>query len=342
LGKPTVRDIARTAGVSLATVDRVLNARPGVRQKTIDRVNSAIESIGYIRDLSAANLARRREYRLAFVLPESPGQFVDTLRAALKEAEANGLSDRLVIRQFRIPPRDPHATVRVLQQVGTAGFDGVAIMAPETPEIRDAVYRLKQSGVAVVALVSDLPSSQRDRFVGINNIAAGRTAGLLMGRFQASAAGKILIVASSMSARDAIERRRGFDDVVAERFPEMNVLPTLEGHDDPDRISTIVTRAFELNPDISGVYSIGSGDKPLLAALRGFRNGHSPVIIGHELTPVMRDALVGDEIDAVITQNVGHLVRSAIRVLKANCDNVKILESQEKIRIDIVLRENLP
>lgn len=341
MGKPTVHDIAKSAGVSLATVDRVLNARPGVRQKTIDRVNAAVDTLGYVRNLSAANLARQREYRMAFVLPEGPSQFVETLRDALREMQANGMSERLGLKQFKIPPRDPHVAVKILQQIGAAGFDGVAIMAPETPEIRDAVYRLKEAGIAVVALVSDLPSSQRDRFVGIDNIAAGRTAGLLMGRFQRGVSGKLLIVAGLMTAHEAIERRLGFDEVIAERFPELTVLPTLEGHDDPERIQQVLARAFKLNPDVSGVYSIGSGNLPLLQALAPFRRDFSPVIIGHELTPTMRQALLDDQIDAVITQNVGHLVRSAIRVLKAKCDDAKILESQEQIRIDIVVRENL-
>ena len=84
--RPTVHDIAKEAGVSLATVDRVLNARPGVREKTIARVQEAVARLGYVRDASAANLARGRFYRLAFVLPEGPNQFVETLRAALLEA----------------------------------------------------------------------------------------------------------------------------------------------------------------------------------------------------------------------------------------------------------------
>jgi len=45
--RPTVNDIAEAAGVSLATVDRVLNARRGVREKTVSRVNAAIEKLGY-------------------------------------------------------------------------------------------------------------------------------------------------------------------------------------------------------------------------------------------------------------------------------------------------------
>ena len=67
--KPTVNDIARVAGVSLATVDRVLNGRAGVRKVTIDKVNRAVTQLGYVRDTAAANLARRRLYRLLFILP---------------------------------------------------------------------------------------------------------------------------------------------------------------------------------------------------------------------------------------------------------------------------------
>ena len=69
MNKPTVHDIAREAGVSLATVDRVLNARPGVREETIARVQAVVDRIGYVRDTFAANLARQRLYRFAFVLP---------------------------------------------------------------------------------------------------------------------------------------------------------------------------------------------------------------------------------------------------------------------------------
>ena len=66
------------------------------------------------------------------------------------------------------------------------------------------------------------------------------------------------------------------------------------------------------------------------------------VLIAHELTPHNRAALEALEIDAVITQNVGHLVRSAVRVLRAKCDGVNFMESQEQIRIDVILKENLP
>ena len=65
----TINDIARVAKVSLATVDRVLNARPGVREKTVQKVHKAIADLGYVRDTAAANLARGRVYNFVFILP---------------------------------------------------------------------------------------------------------------------------------------------------------------------------------------------------------------------------------------------------------------------------------
>ncbi len=83
--RPTVIDIAREAGVSLATVDRVLNERPGVRDKTIRAVAEAIERLGYVRNVAAANLAKSRLYRFAFVLPDVQSQFLLALREAIAE-----------------------------------------------------------------------------------------------------------------------------------------------------------------------------------------------------------------------------------------------------------------
>jgi len=340
VNKPTVHDIAKEAGVSLATVDRVLNARPGVREKTIAKVNAAVERLGYVRDTYAANLARQRQYRFVFVLPEGPSQFTETLRAALQEAYASQIADRVVLRTVSVPANDPHAIVRALRALDTDRLDGVAIMAPETPQVRDAIARLKEAGLAVVAVATDLPNSKRDYFIGINNLSAGRTAGLLMGRF-AGGQGEVLVVTNSMRSRDSLERRLGFDEVMKSDFPAMTVLPSIETYDDPARMASVIADVVENRPGVVGLYSMGLGNAPLLDALREAGRAGDLVVIAHELTPKTREALQRNELAAVITQNVGHLVRSALRVLRAFCDEQSIFEAQERIRIEIVLRENL-
>lgn len=341
MGRPTVHDIAKEAGVSLASVDRVLNARAGVRETTATKVRDAVKRLGYMRDTSAANLARQRQYNFAFILPEGPSQYLATLREALSEAYASNLADRVQLKILTAPANDPHAVVNVLQSLKPERLDGVAITAPETPQVRDAVDRLKEAGLAVVTLLSDQPNSQRDHFIGINNNAAGRTAALLMGRF-VKRQGEILAVSNTMRSRDSLERRLGFDAVMTSDFPDLTVLPSVESFDDPLRMESIVGKMLADRPGIVGIYSMGFGNNPLLSALRRSGRLDDLVVIAHELTPTARQALIDDEISAVIAQNVGHLVRSALRTLRSLSDGLPIFDAQERIRIDVILRENLP
>ncbi len=339
--RPTVNDIAREAGVSLATVDRVLNARTGVRDKTANRVMAAIDRLGYVRDVTAANLARQRQYRLCFLLPSGRTGFLRLLRDTIRAAAEEARRDRTDIGIVAYSARGPNGFVAALGALHAAEYDGVAIMAPETPEVRDAVRRLRAEGVAVVALVSDLPGAAADHFVGIDNIAAGRTAGFLLGRFAAPGPGRVMVLASSMTARDSVERRLGFDRVMAERFPHLRVLPTIEGHDDPPTIRAAIGRVLA-GGDLAGVYALGSGTAAMLDALAAAGRPTAPVAVAHELTEANRLALLTGALDAVITQDVGHLVRSALRVLRAKSDNTAISAAQERIRIEVVVSENLP
>jgi LacI family transcriptional regulator len=341
MARPTVHDIAREAGVSLATVDRVLNARPRVREQSVRLVQAAVEKLGYVRDVSAANLAKRREYRFAFVIPDNKSQFVATIRDALSDASRTPGPDRISVETILAPTDDPNATARILLGLISAQFHGVAIMCPETPQVRDAVTRLKQAGLAVVAMISDLPSSARDHFVGVDNVAAGRTAGALMGRFLDKKPGKVLVISGSLASRDSIERRFGFDGILAERFPALNVLPTIESRNDNHRLISIIRQILAAHRDIIGIYALGSGNAAILDVLRATDTIRSATVIMHELTPITRAALEADEVDVVIMQNVGHIVRSSIRVLRAHLDKTEIVESQETIRIEIVMRENL-
>ncbi|MEM9551488.1 MAG: LacI family DNA-binding transcriptional regulator [Pseudomonadota bacterium] len=339
--KPTVNDIARVAGVSLATVDRVLNERPGVRSVTIRKVQKAIAALGYVRDTAAANLARKRIYNLLFVLPETQNEFVQALRKQISAQSARLVNERTWLSTASVAPFDPQEMVTILDALDPGEVDGVAVFSPETPSVRDAVKRARDKGIAVVALVSDLPSSERDHFVGIDNIAAGRTAAQLMGRLVRQT-GKILVITGSRLARDHLERRQGFDVVMREGFPHLDVVASVEGRDDPELIYAMIPEVFQNYPDICGIYSSAAGNAGLVQCLDEHGMGRDIVVIAHELTPMSRQALRSGVFDAVISQDCGHLVRSAVRLLRATADSVPFNAAQERIRIDIYLRENTP
>ena len=339
--KPTTTDVARVAGVSLATVDRVLNQRPGVRTVTIEKVHHAIEQLGYVRDAAAANLARQRLYRLVYILPRTSNEFVAALENEIGEHQMALFHHRTTLESINVPPFEPRAVVTALDALDENRVDGVAVFGPETPAVRDAVKRCRARGIAVVALVADLPSSNRDHFVGIDNVAAGRTAAHLMGRFTRET-GRILVITGSRLARDHLERRKGFDGVMTDRFPHLDVVASIEGRDDPDLIRQLLPRTFETYPDICGIYSSAAGNQGLIQYLEESGHGQKLVVVAHELTDSSRMALETGVFDAIISQDSGHLIRSATRLLKATADGLPIDHMQERIRIDIYLRENLP
>lgn len=322
-------------------MDRVLNERPGVRKVTIKRVHEAIAELGYIRDTAAANLARRRVYNLLFVLPNTENEFVLALRKQIGEQAERLANDRTELSLALAKPFDPQDFVAVLDRIDPAETDGVAIFSPETPSVRDAVKRLRDKGIAVVTLVSDLPSSERNHFVGIDNVSAGRTAGQLMGRF-IRRTGKILFITGSRFARDHLERRQGFDLVIGEAFPDLEVVASVEGRDDPDLIYALLPEIFENHPNICGIYSSAAGNEGLVRFLTDRKAAEDIVVIGHELTPLSQAALRDGYFDAVINQDSGHLVRSCARLLRATADSAPFNPAQERIRIDIYIKENMP
>jgi LacI family transcriptional regulator len=150
------------------------------------------------------------------------------------------------------------------------------------------------------------------------------------------------MVAGSMLVRDHRERLEGFLSVLSEDFPRLAILPVIEARDDPAIAEELVTGLFRRYPDVIGLYSLGAGNRGILKAVRSLPEARRPVIIAHELTRSTRAALADGVVDAVLNQDAGHEVRSAIRVLKAKADGLPVIAAQERIRIDIFLRDNLP
>ena len=123
--KPTVNDIARVAGVSLATVDRVINARPGVRGVTIERVNNAIQQLGYVRDTAAATLARGRVYNFIFILPAGNNEFVASLETQINEYSKSLAADRTALSVLKVEAFDPRAMAGIINNMDPDTVDGI-------------------------------------------------------------------------------------------------------------------------------------------------------------------------------------------------------------------------
>jgi LacI family transcriptional regulator len=341
MAKVTIQDVARLADVSVATVDRVLNRRPGVRSVTVNKVEQAIRDLNYQPDRIAARLARSREYRFCFLLPERVSDFWQRIGDEVKVMADRMAGERVSITARQVDVFNGEQLAQTIDSIGE-DFDGVAVVALDHPAVREAINALSGRGVAVVTLVSDVPGSKRVHYAGIDNSSAGRTAANLMGRFLRGLSGKVGLIAGSLALRDHIERQFGFEQVMAHEYPNLAVLPVRESRDDWQKLEEMTAQLLSEHPDMIGLYNVGGGTRGIVSGLETAGRARDIVFIAHELTDPTRRGLIRGTIDAIINQDPGHEVRSAVRVLMAKADNVPLIEGQERIRIDIFLRDNLP
>jgi LacI family transcriptional regulator len=339
--RATLEDVAREAGVSLATADRAVNGRAGVREKTLTRVSAAVAKLGYRPHPAAARLARSQTFRFAFILPSNTNAFMASLEAHLAKANGWLAGQNAFVDVIHADVFDATALAKALETLPSF-YHGVATVALDHPRVRVAINALVQRRTAVVTLVSDAPGSERAHYVGINNLAAGRTAGSLMGRFLGGRRGKVAVIAGSLALLDHAERYFGFNQVVTGEYPGLAVLPVREGRDDNARNRTLTERLLAEHPDIIGLYNVGAGNEGVAEVLEGAGRATDIVWIAHELSAESRRLLVCGVADAIISQDAGHEARSAARMLLARCAGEAIIPEQEVIRIEVFLRDNIP
>jgi LacI family transcriptional regulator len=264
-------------------------------------------------------------------------EIIEELARALKD-------ENVYIEQRRVDAFDGTGAVSdLLDELSPKDWDGVAVVVPDLPRVRQAINACVDRGIKVVTVISDLPSSARSYFVGIDNIAAGRVAGRLMGRFTCGRPGCLAVVVASLSLRDHVERHMGCVQVIQAEFPHLTLLPALEGRDDVEDTFQAVHELLSGpdGKDVRAIYSSGAANRGFFEALQESGRQREIVVISHELTPRSRKALLDGTLDAILSQDAEREVRQAVALLRQRCDDGP-LERQGFIGTDLCLPDNLP
>jgi LacI family transcriptional regulator len=338
---PRLADVARLAGVSTASADRVLHRRPGVRPITVQRVLQAAATLNYVPEAALPPPMPSKPMRLSFLLPAGTNTYLRALGRLIVEAKDTFSASGAVAQVDTIRSFNPDLLARHLLQHGRSA-DGIAFMALEHPAVREAVNRLADRGVPTVTLISDIANTRRAAYVGLDNRSAGRTAGYLMARFLGARPAKVAMIAASLSYRAHEEREMGFLHVFAEMAPGVEVVGLREGHDDEAQNYRQARMLLSQYRDLAGIYNIGGGAEGIARALKEARRERAVIFIGHGLTPDTRALLIDGTMDAVITQNPQVAMLDCLAIfanLRAGRDathGVKLARSE------IIFRENLP
>jgi LacI family transcriptional regulator len=339
----TITQIAEAAGVSTATVDRVLNNRPGVNPATVQKVRAAMSSLG----ASAPALGRPRasaNYRFAFVLPATRRAFFDQVDRVIAQAAGDFRHQHITEVTHRLGAGDPTLFAAELAALGD--IDGVALIAPDVPAVKLAVNDLVRAGVHVVTLFSDIPGSRRETFVGADNRAAGRTAALLLARSLGQSSSRVAMFCPASRYAAEIDREIGFTHALQERHPGAELLRVADFPDSENDAFTQALAALAADDSAGGApigaaYVVGAGAHGVCRALQAHTRGALPTVAAHDLLDVHRAMLVAGSLTYVLHQDVHYAVMTATKVLRELCEGVRGALSVSNPRIEIMTAENL-
>lgn len=338
----TITQIAEAAGVSTATVDRVLNNRPGVNPATVDKVRAVMQTLG------AASPSRGRprstpNYRFAFVLPALRRGFFDMVDRVVAQSAGDFRHQHITEITHRLPNADGADFANELARM--TDLDGIALLAPDVPPVKLAINELVRSGVHVVTLFSDVPGSLRETFVGADNRAAGRTAGVLLGRcLPREGPGRVALLSPATRFCAEIDRRIGFTQVMEERHPGATLLQLDELPEAEDAAFSFAQRF--LDPVATGgplhaLYNVGPGAHGVSRALQSLGYDSTLGFVVHDLLEAHRALLTSNAVSYVLQQDVYYAVMTAAKVLRMLCEEVRGALAVSNPRVEILTAENL-
>ena len=337
----TIADIARQAGVGTATVDRVLNRRPGVNAETVRRVLDVVAELGAPPQRGRPRMGEN--LRFAYVLPAEAAPFNELVDRLIAQAAGEFRHQHITEVTHRFDSVNPVAFAEELAQL--ADCDGVAVMAPDLPPVKLAINELVRTGVHVVTLFSDVAGSMRESHIGADNRAAGRTAGLLLGRMATGPRDTLLLSSQTTRMSGEIERRIGFAQAIEERFPKLKVQRTPDlpaGDTGACRALLRYLRSGSIDTArIAGIYNVGSGSAGVARGVESLGlTGHIGVV-AHDFSDEHRALLGADGLAYVLHQDVHYCIAAAARVLRALCQNMRGALSVVQPRVEILTAENL-
>ncbi len=204
MANATIRDVARAADVSVASVSRVLNGHDNVRAELRERVEAAAARLGYVPHAGARSLSLARSNAIGVVLPDLHGEFFsELLRGMDREASAQGL--QLLLSNMHAEPARGVEALRTMR----GRVDGMVVMAPHIDP--DQLFAHLPKGVPVV-LVNCAPHHQPRPELRIDNVRGARA---MVDHLVATGRRRILHLAGPIGNIDAEERVGGYRDGIA-------------------------------------------------------------------------------------------------------------------------------
>ncbi|MCL6631401.1 MAG: LacI family DNA-binding transcriptional regulator [Alicyclobacillus herbarius] len=330
----TKKRIAEQTGLSLSTVDRVLNNRGHVKPETFRRVMEACRELNYEVNRSARLLSRKRDVNIGVVLFTYPTFFWDQVEKGVWQAYQELRDYGLCVEVVRIENNPGEQIAKIRDLVDSGRFAGLALVASDDRFIQ-VIDQYVDTGFPVVTLNTDAPASKRLFYVGCNYTRAGRLAAELVCKF-IGRTGQVTVITDSWTSFQSHQKILGFREALAE-YPDVRMVGPLK-FELSDPTGTIAALADDLR-DLDGIY-VSSAELVRIAELKQQVNPKA-ILIGHDLSPEIYTHMQTDAITAVICQDPQAQGYLTVKKLFHRIALDEGTDTPEYItRLDVVVKEN--
>ncbi len=276
--RPTIKEVAKVAGVSTQTVSRVINERPDVAPETRERILTTIDELGYQPSALARSLIQQRSYTLGVVTAGlkhiGPSRTLNGITSAAEEA---GYS--LLLKE--LPRYDAEDVVPIFQALFSRHVDGIIWAVPEVGENRNWVdQQFLNLKIPIVYLTME--PKQNVSTVSIDNYLGGRMA---MSHLLEQGYRRIGHISGPMDWWEARQRVAAWKDTLSEAGLEVQDEHCVEGNWSAASGGLAIEKLFEQYPDMDAVF-VGN-DQMALAVIqaicqRGIRIPEDLGIVGFD------------------------------------------------------------
>ena len=335
---PGIKDIARSLGVSIGTVDRALHGRPGINPLTRARVLKMAQTLGYRPNFAARHLKLNRKVRLFANLPGEIASFFDVLRRGI--AEAARFFQSTIDMQFRDYPRLGEGDVDVFQEALREGANGIIVAPGDPAAFKPWIRKAARAHVPVVCVATDAPGTERLTSISTDPVTGGAMVAELISQVSLRPA-KVLLVTGDLATVDHAEKVRGFREFLTRTGSPIEIALVAEAHDDPGEAYRLTKEAISAQTDIDAVYVSTANSIPVIQALEEAGRLPRTLIFTTDLFPELVPYLQSGQVFATMYQRPMAQGRLAFQALYQFIVEGICPQLRTRLAPHVVMRSNL-